>query len=76
VAQSDNVETIKGNDTIAHLAILQFQDLAHARACSQSPEFHAAMAIADTCMTDHAVRLVDDLTAAIAEASPAETAVA
>jgi uncharacterized protein (DUF1330 family) len=67
LAQSDSVETIKGNDTIAHAAILEFQDLAHAHACAASPEFQAAMAIADTCMTDHAVWLVDGL------AAPAET---
>jgi uncharacterized protein (DUF1330 family) len=65
LAQSDNVETIKGGkgDPIAHAAILEFPDLDRARACSQSPEFRAAMAIADTCMTDHTVRMLDGLSA-------------
>ena len=69
LAQSDSVETIKGGegDPIAHLAILEFADLNHARACSQSPEFRGAMAIADTCMTDHTVRMIDGLAAPAAE---------
>ena len=61
LAQSDSVETIKGNDTIAHLAVAEFPNLAAARACAASSDFKAAMAIADTIMTDHAVRLVDGL---------------
>ena len=61
LAQSDSVETIKGTDTIAHAAILEFPDLSAAYACAASSEFKAAMAIADNCMTDHAVRLVDGL---------------
>ena len=75
LAQSDSVETIKGNDTIAHLAIAEFPDLAAAQACAGCPEFQAAMAIADTIMTDHAVRLVDGLAAA-ADAPAAETVAA
>jgi len=67
LAQSDSVKTIKGTDTIAHAAILEFPDLNAAYACAASSEFKAAMAIADNCMTDHAVRLVDGLEA------PAET---
>jgi uncharacterized protein (DUF1330 family) len=70
LAQSDNVETIIGNDTIAHAAILEFPDLAAARACAASSDFQAAMAIAATCMTDHMVRMIDGLQA------PAETAAA
>jgi uncharacterized protein (DUF1330 family) len=63
LAQSDRVETIKGgeNDPIAHAAILEFPDIERARACSQSHEFAAAMAIADTCMSGHAVRMLDGL---------------
>jgi len=76
LAQSDDVVTILGNDTIAHAAIVEFPDLAAAQACAASSDFRAAMAIAATCMTDHAVRMVDGLQAPAqaerAEKEPAE----
>jgi uncharacterized protein (DUF1330 family) len=74
LAQSDNVITIKGNDQIAHLAILELPDQATALACASDPAFKAAMAIADTIMTDHAVRLVDGLEASADTKSTAEPA--
>jgi len=48
LAQSDDVVTIIGNDQIAHCAILDFPDLAAARACAASSDFKAAMPIAAT----------------------------
>jgi uncharacterized protein (DUF1330 family) len=61
LAQSDNVQTLVGNDTIAHAAILEFPDLAKAQACAQSSVFQEAMGVAENCIADHYLRLIDGL---------------
>lgn len=77
IAQSDNPETIHGDATtiigkIDHLAILEFEDIAVAHACAQSVEFKHAMEIAQTCMSDHYVRLVEGMpTPSKSESEPA-----
>lgn len=61
LSQSDEVTTLIGSDNVDHAAIAEFPNKEAAEACAQSAEFKHAMEVADTCITNHFLWMIDGL---------------